>query len=69
VSTNNINLEYYQVKNGGINIVFLNGFRMPYKTWDKVYPELASEYSVLLFNRRGVGHHQKQTNIKMEKKL
>lgn len=59
MSTNNINLEYYRIENGGINIVFLNGFRMPYKTWDKVYPKLASEYSVLLFNRRGVGASSK----------
>ena len=58
---NNIHMEYQRIDNGSINIVFLNGFRIQYKTWDKVYPELASESSVFLFNRRGVGSSSKAT--------
>jgi pimeloyl-ACP methyl ester carboxylesterase len=51
----NKSLESLIVENGGANIVFLNGFRIQFKTWDKVYPELTSDNSVILFNRRGVG--------------
>ena len=61
MSINNINLEYHRIDNGSISIVFLNGFRMPFKSWDKVYPELALENSVFLFNRRGVGRSKKAT--------
>jgi len=61
VPANNIHLEYHRIDNGAINIVFLNGFRIQFKTWDRVYPELASENSVFLFNRRGVGSSSKAT--------
>jgi pimeloyl-ACP methyl ester carboxylesterase len=58
-----IPLEYQSIDNGGTNIVFLNGFRMLFKTWDKVYPELTSEHSVLLFNRKSVGASSKATEV------
>lgn len=62
MSTNNdIHLEHQRIGNGATNIIFLNGFRMQFKTWDKVYPEFASESSVILFNRRGVGSSLKAT--------
>jgi pimeloyl-ACP methyl ester carboxylesterase len=58
---NNVHLEYQLIGKGAINIVFLNGFRIQFNTWDKVYPELAAENSVFLFNRRGVGKSSKAT--------
>lgn len=62
MSTNNdIHLQHQIIGNGSTNIVFLNGFRTQFKTWDKVYPEIASESSVILFNRRGVGLSPKAT--------
>jgi pimeloyl-ACP methyl ester carboxylesterase len=57
--TNHTHLEHQRVGNSSTNIVFLNGFRMSFKTWDKVYPELTAEYSAILFNRRGVGGSSK----------
>ena len=47
--------EYKQIGRGGRNIVFVNGFRVEFESWDKVYPEIAKHHRVLLFNRRGVG--------------
>ncbi len=62
VSTNNVvHLEYQRMGHGAPNIVFLNGFRTQFRTWDKVYPEFASDNGVLLFNRRGVGLSSKAT--------
>jgi hypothetical protein len=60
-ANNNIHFEYQRIGKGAINIVFLNGFRMHFKTWNKVFPELALENSVFLFNRRGVGASSKAT--------
>ena len=59
VSANKIPLDHNRVGSGGANIVFLNGFRMHFKTWDQVYPALTSDNTVVLFNRRGVGESSK----------
>lgn len=56
-----IQLEHQKIGNGMTNIVFLNGFRMQFNTWDKVYIELMSENTIILFNRRGVGGSPKAT--------
>lgn len=55
----NKSFEYQQIGKGDIQIVFLNGFRMHFETWDKVYLDFIEENSVLLFNRRGVGKSSK----------
>lgn len=47
--------EYELIGNGKTNIVFLNGFRIKYNSWDMIYPTLAKKHKVLLFNRLGVG--------------
>ena len=60
-TNNNVHLEHQRIGNGATNIVFLNGFRMRFDTWNKVYPELTPENSVILFNRRGVGASSKAT--------
>ena len=52
-------LDFKLINNGELNIVFLNGFRMDYASWDKVYPEISKNNQVLLFNRRGVGSSAK----------
>lgn len=57
----NIPFEYHKAGADGENIVFLNGFRMQFKTWNLVYPSFTSDNSVLLFNRRGVGASSKAT--------
>jgi pimeloyl-ACP methyl ester carboxylesterase len=61
LSKNNIYLEHQRIGDGTTPIVFLNGFRMQFKTWDKVYPGLMPENCVILFNRRGVGTSLKAT--------
>jgi pimeloyl-ACP methyl ester carboxylesterase len=61
LSKNNIYLEHQRIGDGTTPIVFLNGFRMLFKTWDKVYPEIMPENCVILFNRRGVGTSIKAT--------
>jgi pimeloyl-ACP methyl ester carboxylesterase len=60
-ATNNVHLEYQLIGKGETNIVFLNGFRIQFNSWDKVYPKLAEENGILLFNRRGVGKSSKAT--------
>lgn len=47
--------EYKIVGDGEQNILFFNGFRIKFNSWDKVYPTLSKEYRVILFNRLGVG--------------
>jgi pimeloyl-ACP methyl ester carboxylesterase len=58
---NNIYLEHQKIGDGTTPIAFLNGFRMQFKTWDKVYPEIIHKNCVILFNRRGVGTSLKAT--------
>jgi pimeloyl-ACP methyl ester carboxylesterase len=48
-------LEHHVIGHGEHSVIFLNGFRMNYQSWDKVYPYVAERSRVLLVNRRGVG--------------
>ncbi len=43
-------------------IVFLNGYRMNFKSWDRVYPVIAKKHSVFLYNRLGIGRSSKAKN-------
>lgn len=52
-------LEHRLIGCGGMNVIFLNGFRMHFDSWDKVYPSVAEANRVLLFNRAGVGSSSK----------
>ncbi len=52
-------LHFMQSGDGGEVVVFLNGFRMPYSSWEKVYPRISEHHRVLLYNRRGVGRSEK----------
>lgn len=61
MQTNNIELEYKLSGNGKNTIVFLNGFRMNFGTWEKVSSEISIEHSVLVFNRSGIGKSAKAT--------
>lgn len=47
--------EYLSVSDDGPEIVFINGYRMHFRSWDRVYPRLNGRYSTLLFNRLGTG--------------
>lgn len=47
--------EYSLIGEGEINVIFLNGFRMHFNSWDKVYPQVAQSNKVLLVNRGGIG--------------
>ena len=51
--------EYKLIGNGEKNIVFINGFRMNFDSWNQVYPKIAEDHRVLLFNRYGVGKSSK----------
>lgn len=55
----NVKIEYQVLGNNGQTLVFLNGFRMPFDSWSKVYPELTKKHRILLFNRQGVGKSPK----------
>lgn len=48
-------LQYRLIGQGGANVIFLNGFRMHFDSWDQVYPRIAETNRVLLLNRAGVG--------------
>lgn len=48
-------LEHKLIGQGKVNVIFLNGFRMHFNSWDKVYPYIAESSRVLLLNRAGVG--------------
>ncbi|MDQ2077982.1 alpha/beta fold hydrolase [Marinimicrobium sp. ABcell2] len=52
-------LEHKLIGDGDTNVIFLNGFRMRYDSWDKVYPSVAESSKVLLLNRAGVGSSAK----------
>jgi pimeloyl-ACP methyl ester carboxylesterase len=54
-------LEHQVIGDGGANILFLNGFRIQFKTWDRVFQKLATENRVIIYNRRGVGASAKAT--------
>lgn len=54
-----IDLEHKKIGDGSPTIVFLNGFRMQFETWDKVYPDFIPTNRMILFNRRGVGASSK----------
>jgi pimeloyl-ACP methyl ester carboxylesterase len=43
----------------GIPLVFFNGFRMHYRSWEGVYRLLEKDHSMLLYNRLGVGGSSK----------
>lgn len=51
--------EHSVIGEGSPCVVFLNGFRMNYDTWDKVALDIATEHRVLLYNRLGVGASSK----------
>lgn len=53
--------EYLLFKNNEPTLVFLNGFRMPLHTWEKVYTNLDTTSQVFLYNRLGVGKSSKAT--------
>jgi len=51
--------EYKLIGSGEKSIIFLNGFRMKFESWNMVYPEILTNHKVLLFNRSGVGKSMK----------
>ena len=53
--------EYYISDNNGPTLVFLNGFRIPLHTWDKIYTNLKTASQVFLYNRLSVGKSSKAT--------
>lgn len=53
--------EYSLTENGSDTVVFLNGFRINFNSWNKVITELSANYSMLLFNRLGVGSSSRAT--------
>lgn len=51
--------EYLLLGKGSKTVIFLNGFRMPFSSWGKVYPEIEQHHQVLLYNRKGIGKSAK----------
>jgi len=58
---NDVPFEYKIIGTGEQSIVFLNGFRMKFDSWEKVYTNVGKNHCVILFNRRGVGSSIKAT--------
>ncbi len=59
-----INKEYFEyslIGTGSKTIVFFNGFRMKFDTWDKVFTNIPENNKIILFNRLGVGSSSKAT--------
>jgi len=52
-------IEYLLTGKSGRTVIFLNGFRMPFDSWDKVYPSVGEQHTTLLYNRRGIGKSKK----------
>jgi pimeloyl-ACP methyl ester carboxylesterase len=48
-------LEHQFTAEGEVTLVFLNGFRMPMRSWDQVVAELPEGLGLLRYNRFGVG--------------
>jgi len=59
MTSNSPKHDYKLLQSRGQTIIFLNGFRMNFSTWAKVYPELVEQNNVLLYNRLGVGTSNK----------
>ncbi len=53
-ASDSVEFEYLIAGDGKPSIVFLNGYRMHFKSWDKVYKTLAAQNSVFLYNRLGI---------------
>ena len=53
--------EYSLTGTGENCIVFMNGFRIKFDSWDRVCGKIPGNYSMLLFNRLGVGSSLKAT--------
>jgi pimeloyl-ACP methyl ester carboxylesterase len=52
-------LEYNYHDNGSELLIFFNGFRMNFESWNHILPPLQEEFSTLTFNRSGVGNSAK----------
>lgn len=52
-------LDYKLLGSGDTSVIFLNGFRMHFNSWDRVYPAVAGNSRVLLINRAGTGSSPK----------
>jgi pimeloyl-ACP methyl ester carboxylesterase len=62
ISMKNIKENHYEYSltgTGEQSIVFLNGFRMKFDTWDTVCANIPVDYQLLLYNRSGVGASSK----------
>ncbi len=57
--SDSIEFEYLIAGRGEPSIVFLNGYRMHFKSWDKIYKALVAQNSVFLYNRLGIGKSSK----------
>ena len=50
-----VDVEYFLMAGGSPTIIFLNGFRMPFTSWDGIPGSLSRSATVLQYNRFGVG--------------
>ena len=49
------NIEYQLIGTGEQTLIFLNGFRMPFSSWQQVTEKLSGSNVILQYNRAGVG--------------
>jgi len=59
ISVNNVEFETVLIGNKKPQIIFLNGYRMNLTSWDQVYPNIAKDHGVFLYNRLGIGKSSK----------
>lgn len=58
-TSRSVEFEYLIAREGEPSVVFLNGYRMHFKSWGKVYKAIAAQNSVFLYNRLGIGKSSK----------
>jgi len=59
INVNNVQFETLSLGNKKPQIIFLNGYRMNLNSWEQVYPNIAEEHGVFLYNRLGIGKSSK----------
>jgi pimeloyl-ACP methyl ester carboxylesterase len=59
IKLNDLIIEYSLKGEGNPSIVFINGFRMPLDSWNRLYPGVEKLGRVFTYNRPGIGNSSK----------
>jgi pimeloyl-ACP methyl ester carboxylesterase len=59
IKLNDLIIEYSLKGEGNTSIVFINGFRMPFDSWNMLFPAIEKLGKVFVYNRLGIGKSSK----------